>query len=118
MLSSLALYILCIAGGIFVGKKILKPGRRYGWIGRIQTAALILLIFTMGVTIGADRRVLSSLGTLGLQALLISVLAVAGSVLACFAVRKLLGFRRSGVREEKGRRSPKSEMEQTGGDRN
>lgn len=122
MLSSLALYIFCIAGGIFAGRKILKPGREYAWIGRLQTAALLLLIFTMGVTIGADRRVLTSLGTLGLQAFLISILAVAGSVLAVFAGRKLMGIDSRGKRTEKRSRGGARtdacvQKQQTGGDR-
>ena len=63
MLSSLLLYLLFAAGGIFIGAKVLKPDREYKWIGRLQTAALMILIFTMGVNIGADERVLSSVGT-------------------------------------------------------
>ena len=69
MLSSLLLYLLFAAGGIFIGAKVLKPDREYKWIGRLQTAALMILIFTMGVNIGADERVLSSVGTLGVRAL-------------------------------------------------
>ena len=69
MLSSLLLYLLFIAGGIFIGSKILKPDREYRWIGRLQTAALVLLIFTMGVRIGADEKVLASIGALGIELL-------------------------------------------------
>lgn len=81
MLSSLLLYLLFAAGGIFIGAKVLKPDREYKWIGRLQTAALMILIFTMGINIGADERVLSSVGTLGVRALIVSLCAVAGSVL-------------------------------------
>lgn len=100
MLSSLVLYMLFVAAGIFAGARILSPDRKYAWIGRIQTAALLLLIFTMGVTIGADRRVLSSVGTLGAQAFVISVAAVAGSVLFVYAGRRLMRLDRRGVRTD------------------
>ncbi len=116
MLSSLALYLIFIAGGIFTGAKLLKPGRNYPWIGRLQTAALVLLIFTMGVTVGADRRVLSSLATLGMQAFLISILAVAGSVVFVFAGRKLMGLDRRGIRTAARGRGRKH-GEETGGGR-
>lgn len=96
MLSSLLLYLLFIAGGIMIGSKILKPDRDYVWISRLQTAALILLIFTMGVRIGADEKVLTSIGTLGVKAFTVTVCAVAGSVLFVFAGRKLMGLNRKG----------------------
>ena len=96
MLSSLLLYLLFAAGGIFIGAKVLKPDREYKWIGRLQSAALMILIFTMGVNIGADERVLSSVGTLGVRALIVSLCAVAGSVLFVFAGRKLMGLDRKG----------------------
>lgn len=109
MLSSLALYMLFVAAGIFAGARILSPDRKYAWIGRIQTAALLLLIFTMGVTIGADRRVLSSVGTLGAQAFVISVAAVAGSVLFVYAGRRLMRLDRRGVRTDAPENAARSE---------
>ena len=96
MLSSLLLYLLFIAGGIFIGSKILKPDREYRWIGRLQTAALVLLIFTMGVRIGADEIVLASIGALGIRALVVAVCSVAGSVLLVSAGRRIMRLDRKG----------------------
>ena len=96
MFSSLLLYLFFVAAGIFVGAKVLKPGREYKWVSRLQTAALMILIFTMGVNIGADERVLSSVGTLGIRALVVSLCTIAGSVLFVFAGRRLMGLDRRG----------------------
>ncbi len=96
MLSSLLLYLLFIAAGILIGSKVLKKDREYGWIGKLQMAALLILIFTMGVKIGADERVLSSIGTLGVKAFVITICAVTGSVLCVSAGRRLMKLDKKG----------------------
>lgn len=97
MFSSMILYLCFIAAGVFVGAKILKPDKKYRWIGSLQMAALLILIFTMGAKIGADERVLASIGTLGAKALIITVCSIAGSVAAVFAARKLMRLDRRGI---------------------
>ena len=57
---------------------------------------LILLIFTLGVEIGADEQVVASLGSIGLSALVITLFVLAGSVLAVLLVRKCMGLDRQG----------------------
>lgn len=48
------------------------------------------LVLLMGLRMGADEEVTSSLGSIGIQALFVTVLTAAGSMLGAFAVRKLL----------------------------
>ena len=98
MFSSMILYLCFIAAGVLVGAKVLRPDKKYRWIGSLQMAALLILIFTMGAKIGADERVLASIGTLGAKALIITVCSIAGSVAAVFVVRKLMRLDRRGVR--------------------
>lgn len=103
-LQSLALYVGVIALGVFVGSRKAVRAKELKWLGKIQTVALILLILALGVEIGADEQVISSLGSIGLSALVITALALAGSVAAVFLARKLLKLdkfgRRSGQGEE------------------
>lgn len=101
-LQSLGLYTGMVALGIFVGsrKKLREAG--CAWLGPVQTVVLILLILSLGIEIGADQEVVSSLGTIGLSALTITALALVGSVGAVFAVRKLLKLDREGKRGEGG----------------
>lgn len=98
MFSSMILYLCFIVAGEIVGAKVLKPEKKYRWIGRLQMTALLLLIFTMGAKIGADERVLSSMGTLGVKALIITFFSLAGSVFAVFVGRKLMHLDKAGVR--------------------
>lgn len=95
-LQSLALYVGVIALGVFVGSRKAVRAKELRWMGRLQTIALILLILALGVEIGADDQVIASLGSIGLSALVITLLALAGSVLAVLGVRKLMRLDRYG----------------------
>ena len=95
-LQSLALYIGVIALGVFIGSRKAVREKELKWLGKLQTLALILLILALGVEIGADEQVISSLGSIGLSALVVTLLALLGSVLAVFGVRRLLKLDREG----------------------
>lgn len=101
---SLLLYIGMLALGVLVGSRKSVRSRKLPWLGRLQSVALIALIAVLGVEIGADDKVISSLGEIGLSALVITVFALAGSLLAVTLVRRLLGLdsqgRTSSQREE------------------
>ena len=89
---SLLLYIGMLALGVLVGSRKSVRSRKLLWLGRLQSVALIALIAVLGVEIGADDKVISSLGEIGLSALVITVFALAGSLLAVTLVRRLLGL--------------------------
>lgn len=93
---SLLLYIGMLALGVLVGSRKAVRTRKLTWLGRLQTVALIALIAVLGVEIGADDKVISSLGEIGLSALVITVFALAGSLLAVTLVRRLLGLDKEG----------------------
>ena len=54
------------------------------------TAALLLLIFTLGAELGANEEIVASLGVIGLNAFLITAAAMAGSLLAVHILRKYI----------------------------
>lgn len=93
---SLLLYIGMLALGVLVGSRKAVRTRKLTWLGRLQSVALIALIAVLGVEIGADDKVISSLGEIGLSALVITVFALAGSLLAVTLVRRLLGLDKEG----------------------
>lgn len=95
-LGSLLLYLGVIIAGIAVGSLRKVRAAKLNWLSKLQTVVLVLLIFMLGVEIGADDRVISSLGTIGLSALLITVCALIGSIAAIFIVRHLLGMDKYG----------------------
>ena len=109
---SLLLYIGMLALGVLVGSRKSVRNRELPWLSRLQFVALIVLIAILGVEIGADDKVISSLGEIGLSALVITVFALAGSLLAVTLVRRLLGLDRHG-RTASQREQPEEEVKGT-----
>lgn len=78
--------IAIMALGIMVGFFMRKSTRVKSWTEKLTSAVIFLLLFVMGVAIGNDETIMSSLHTLGIQALIITLGAVAGSVLLAWWV--------------------------------
>lgn len=89
-LVSLATYLALVAVGAFLGSRSVLRSRTLPWLGRFQTAALLLLIFTLGAELGANEEIVASLGVIGLNAFLITAAAMAGSLLAVHILRKYI----------------------------
>lgn len=89
-LVSLATYLALVAVGAFLGSRPVLRSRTLPWLGRFQTAALLLLIFTLGAELGANEEIVASLGVIGLDAFLITAAAMAGSLLAVHILRKYI----------------------------
>lgn len=56
---------------------------------KLITYAIYMLLFMMGLSIGSNNQLVESLSSLGVLALVLSVGAVAGSVLTGFVIFKL-----------------------------
>jgi len=80
--------IIIMFCGIALGY-LFRRDSRLQQTGKAVTIAIVLLLFLMGVSVGANKAILDNLGTLGMQALLIAVAGTAGSVLAGWAVYRL-----------------------------
>ena len=89
-LSNLAIYIGLVVLGAFLGSRKALRSRPLVWVSKLQFVALMILIVTLGVNLGANDEVVSSLGEIGLSALAITLFALAGSLLAVTLVRRLL----------------------------
>ena len=89
-LSNLAIYIGLVVVGAFLGSRKALRSRPLAWVGKLQFAALMILIVTLGVNLSANDEVVSSLGQIGLAALVITVLAMAGSLLCLTLLRRFV----------------------------
>ena len=89
-LSNLAIYIGLVVVGAFLGSRKALRSRPLVWVGKLQFAALMILIVTLGVNLSANDEVVSSLGQIGLAALVITVLAMAGSLLCLTLLRRFV----------------------------
>lgn len=99
MYGRLFLYLAMVVIGIWIGSRKQSEKISNKLIQNVQVVALIVLLFTMGIKIGADDRVFQSLKMIGLSAGVITVLSLIFSVLAVFLVRKALGINMQGEKE-------------------
>jgi uncharacterized transporter YbjL len=84
------LYILFLSAGIAVGLSNKTPV----WIekrsGLFQLWGLIIILFAMGIAIGADKEVIESFMTIGLHSIVFALAAVAGSILVVRLLRPII----------------------------
>lgn len=71
-----------VIGLMFAGMLIgyLFKRKKVTWIGKVITVLIWLLLFLLGIDVGSNQVIMSGLHTIGLEALLIAVAAVLGSV--------------------------------------
>lgn len=80
--------ILIMLGGIAAGRMLrAKLNPRLLSLG--TTAAIFLLLFFLGVSIGSNTELLEDLPALGWQALIIMLGCVAGSIFCSLMIQKL-----------------------------
>lgn len=85
-----------------IGTGYLLRNKKLGAIGRIITALIWLLLFLLGIEVGANPRIIQGLQTLGLEALLLSLGGCAGSVLLAWALWKIVYRKENHIVAEKG----------------
>lgn len=85
----LLLYLAILVLGGVLGYKDMVSEKLNKKLSTIQNLCLLLLLFIMGVKIGLDDKVFSSLFTIGFKALVISLFTVLFSILAVYIVSKL-----------------------------
>jgi len=71
-------FLMMLLGiGVGIG---LRPVPIVKETGRLVTLFIFFLLFLLGLAVGQDERIISNLGSLGLQAVLITTGAILGSV--------------------------------------
>lgn len=80
-------YFLLVALGAWAGSRNAVRSDTFGWMSPLQTALLLIIILALGIQLGANEEVASSLGMIGLSATLIAVLAMLGSILFLMLLR-------------------------------
>ncbi|MBQ4583247.1 MAG: lysine exporter LysO family protein [Oscillospiraceae bacterium] len=89
-LTSLAIYVALVAVGAVIGSQCSKRGVALPWLGKFQFVALMILIVTLGIKLGANDEVIASLGQIGLAALVITAMAMLGSLIAVYFLRRFV----------------------------
>lgn len=87
MLIRLVLYLVMLFAGIFIGYIEISHKKLLDRLDKLQMIALLILLFVMGIRIGADENVVKSIGTLGAKAIIISLSSIVCSVLFIYVYR-------------------------------
>lgn len=86
----MGIYVVLMVVGALIGAKAIGQKREAKWLGRLQTLALMVMILSLGVSLGGNDAVIASLGQIGLAAAVITLFAMTGSVLAVTALRRFV----------------------------
>ena len=74
--------------GMLLG--FLLRNKRLSWIHKIITLLIWVLLFLLGIDVGGNEAIIKGLHTLGLEALIITLAAVIGSILCAWGLWYLL----------------------------
>ena len=85
--------ILCY----IIASKLRHKKDSFGFIEQLLNIVIYVLVFIMGLRMGANEEVISNLGTIGAQSIIVTVLVVGGSMFAVFLTRMAMGLSREGV---------------------
>lgn len=84
--------------GMLLG--FLLRNKRLSWIHKIITLLIWVLLFLLGIDVGGNEAIIKGLHTLGLEALIITLAAVNGSILCAWGLWYLLYIRNRGKETE------------------
>ena len=86
-LSTLTLVLALIAG---IGLGYVLRGKKCVGLGKVVFGAIIILIFSMGFSIGSNNELLASMPAIGVNAVVIMALSVVFSIVFLKVARKLV----------------------------
>lgn len=77
----LLLLLISVSIGI-----MLRKYRIVRHLGKTAALTVWLLIFVFGITLGSNKEIVCDLGTLGITAVIVALMGVAGSVIAAWGL--------------------------------
>lgn len=99
-MSDIVLYLGITIVGYIIGSKLRNIKDKLTWTGKVQTVAITLLVFVMGLRIGANKEVVDKLDSIGLYAFVFTVVVMITTVIAITIARKILGIDRYGLMKD------------------
>ena len=91
----MVLYIGIITVGYIVGTKLGSYEQKLKWRGKVQTLAIMALVVLMGARMGCNEQVINNIRTIGVTALVMTLVILFFSIGAIFIARKAMGFGRN-----------------------
>lgn len=96
-MQQIALYLSIMATCYLISSLLIKNKEKFSFVSKATGISIYLLIFVMGLRIGANEEAMSNIATIGGQAFITIIMALAGSMAVAFTVRKIFGLNRYGL---------------------
>lgn len=109
-MADLALYLGHAVLGYIVGYFVREKKNKLEWRGNVSTIAIIVMVFSMGMRMGANDEVIENLSSIGLYSLLITAIIFTFSLTATSLTRRALGLDSLGYLRNQGQNNGKSSV--------
>lgn len=78
--------IIIMTLGIILGRILFKRNIKLHFVEKLTSYSIYLLLFLLGVSVGTNRLIIENFHKIGLTAVILSISAIAGSILLVFIV--------------------------------
>lgn len=85
--------LIIMSAGILTGFLLRGRQRIIFFIEKTTGFSIYILLFLLGISVGTNDKVISNFGLIGLNAIVIALASVAGSVILSFILYRLFFFR-------------------------
>ena len=109
-MADLALYLGHAVLGYIVGYFVREKKDKLEWRSKVSTIAIIVMVFSMGMRMGANDEVIENLSSIGLYSLLITAIIFTFSLSATSLTRRALGLDSLGYLRNQGQNNGKSSV--------
>ena len=79
-----------------IASKLRNRKENFKWVGEAINVPIYVLVLLMGLRMGANKEIVDSLGTIGVQSVIVSVLVIGCSILGVILMRAVLKMDRYG----------------------
>lgn len=98
-MESLLIYLVIMFICYLISRKLGDKREKFAFISTLTSLLVYAMVFIMGLRMGSNEEVTAGLTTIGLQATLITLMTVAGSMIFAVLVRKILHLNKYGLKE-------------------
>ena len=95
-MKQLAMYWSAMVIMYIIASKLRSRKENFKWVGEAINVPIYILVLLMGLRMGANKEIVDSLGTIGVQSVIVSVLVIGCSILGVILMRAVLKMDRYG----------------------
>ena len=95
-MKQLAMYWSAMVIMYVIASKLRNRKENFKWVSEAINVPIYVLVLLMGLRMGANKEIVDSLGTIGIQSVIVSVLVIGSSILGVIIMRTVLKMDRYG----------------------